>query len=79
MDAQTIIQIAGLVLGSGVLVILLRLVFTLGQYSQKVVHLENSLTEMGNGLRGSLKDLRDEIRDLRQHPQHHQQHLRTGQ
>lgn len=62
MNAQTWLIVGlQLLLGSGLFIILLKLTYTLGRYTQRVEHLESTLTEV----KSLLEHVRQELSDLR--------------
>jgi hypothetical protein len=59
--AVSVINWITLILGSGVFVMLLRLTFVLGQYTQRVVNLEETLQEF----KSSLHELNGKVDNMR--------------
>lgn len=62
MNAQTWLIVGlQLLLGSGLFLVLLKLTYTLGQYTQRVEHLEATIREV----KSLLEHVRQELSDLR--------------
>lgn len=64
LAAVTYIQILSLLLGGGVLITLLRVVFLLGQYSQRVIMLEGALTELKDIMNEQRKEFGIVLREM---------------